>query len=507
MEENFTKNRQNRGQVKTRITNSGYSHHGAARDKPSLMSWYAMSKSPHEDISENLPLLRARSRDLYAGSPIGRGAVERIVLNAIGSGLKLNVRIDPMILGMTEDEAADWAQRVEAEFDYWASSKDCDYSRMMSFYDLQVLAFRSVLIDGECLVMLKDNDYHDSTYPLQVMMIESERLQNPLAPPARTMLDEGIELDKKGRPLAYWIANRNPESEIINQPILDYKRVKLFGYKSGKRNILHLMLSERIGQHRGVPLLAPVIEPLKQLTRYTDAELMAAVVSGMYSIFFEHEPHEEGVYREEEYVSEIGLGESPGYNKITQEQMFGSVIDLPEGVKPVGISPGRPNENFAQFVEHLVKQIGGALGIPAELLFMQFTASYSASRGALLEAWKLFKFYRTWFAANFCQSIYEEWLTEAVLLGRINAPDYFTDKVKQKAYAWSEWVGPSQGQLNPLQEVNASIAKIGANLSTYEREAGELTGEDWDLIMRQRQRENKIIKEVEPVVQDTEQDR
>ena len=491
-----------------KISNSGYSNHGAARDKPSLMRWYASSKSAHEDISENLSLLRARSRDLYAGSPIGRGAIERIVLNAIGSGLKLNVRIDPSILGMSEDEAADWAQRTEAEFDYWASSKDCDYSRMMNFYDLQVLAFKSVMIDGECLAMLKDNDYHDNVYPLQVMMIESERLQNPLRRPSRIMLDEGIELDAKGRPLAYWIANRNPESEIINQPILDYKRVKLFGYKSGKRNILHLMLSERIGQHRGVPLLAPVIEPLKQLTRYTDAELMAAVVSGMYSIFFQHEPREEGEYSDDEYAADTGLGTIPGLDSITQEQMYGMMMDLPEGVKPIGVSPGRPNQNFSQFVEHLVKQIGGALGIPAELLFMQFTASYSASRGALLEAWKLFKFYRSWFAANFCQAVYEEWLTVAVLLGRIDAPGYFEDDVRRKAYAWAEWVGPSQGQLNPLQEVKASIEKIGANLSTYEREAGELTGEDWDLIMRQRQREDKIIREVESTnVQDTEQDR
>lgn len=501
------KSRQNHGQARTKgmIENSGYSHHGASRSKPSMLKWYASSKSPHEDISENLALLRSRSRDLYAGSPLGRGAVDRIVLNAIGSGLKLNVRIDPDILGMSAGFAGDWAQRTEAEFDYWASSKDCDYSRMMNFYELQVLAFRSVLLDGDCLALLPDRYIDDTSCPLSVMLLEAERLADPLRRPAGKMIDEGVELDTHGRPCAYWIANRNPEQELINQPMLEYHRVKLFGYKSGRRNILHLMLSERIGQHRGVPLLAPVIEPLKQLTRYTDAELMAAVVSGMYAIFFEHEQLD-GEYGEEEYASEEGLGGIPGLEDITQEEMSGMMMDLPAGVKPVGVSPGRPNQNFMQFVEALVKQVGGALGIPAELLFMQFTASYSASRGALLEAWKLFKFWRSWFAANFCQMVYEEWLTEAVLLGRINAPGYFTDKFKQKAYAWAEWVGPAQGQLNPLQEVNASIAKINANLSTYQREAGELTGEDWDLIMKQRQRENDILKEVMKVVPNQEPD-
>lgn len=46
------------------------------------------------------------------------------------------------------------------------------------------------------------------------------------------------------------------------------------------------------GAHRTtarVPFLAPVIEALKQLGRYTDAELVAAVVSGMFTVFIEKE--------------------------------------------------------------------------------------------------------------------------------------------------------------------------------------------------------------------------
>jgi hypothetical protein len=55
------------------------------------------------------------------------------------------------------------------------------------------------------------------------------------------------------------------------------------------------------------------------------------------------------------------------------------------------------------FVVAVCRQIGAGLGIPYELLIMQFTASYSASRGALLEAWKRFKVGRAWLAAGLCQ--------------------------------------------------------------------------------------------------------
>lgn len=45
------------------------------------------------------------------------------------------------------------------------------------------------------------------------------------------------------------------------------------------------MNRERAGQRRGVPMLAPVLEALKQLGHYTDAEITAAVLSAMFTVF------------------------------------------------------------------------------------------------------------------------------------------------------------------------------------------------------------------------------
>lgn len=479
----------------TKFLNSGYSHHGASTTKPAFLKWASFSKSAHEDISDNLELLRNRSRDLYmGGGPLGRGAIDRLILNAVGSGLKLNSRLDDNALKMPYENCRALANKIESEFDYFASSKACDFSHANNFYELQVLALKSVLIDGECFAILTDERTSRFPYRLRIMLIESERVKTPPNRPAHVMIDNGVELDDLGRPVAIWITNRNPNSEITYQPAISYKRVPIRGILSGRRNVIHLMNSERISQHRGVPFLAPVIEQLKQLSRYTDAELMAAVVSGMYAIFFEHTPRDEGALGEEEYASEQGLGEVSGLEGISQEQMYGAVMDLPEGVKPVGLSPSRPNNNFSAFVEGLVHQIGGALGIPSELIFLQFTASYSASRGALLEAWKLFRYWRQWFSENFCQVVFEEWLYEAVSIGRINAPGFFEDDYRAKLFSWSEWTGPSQGQLNPVQEVQASILKVENGFSTYQREASELTGTDYELNALRLAREKDLQK-------------
>ena len=478
------------------ITNSGYSEHGASRTKPSLIKWYTSSKSPHEDISENTELLRERSRDLYAGGgPLGRGAIDRICLNALGSGLKLNVRIDPLQLGMSEAESSSWSAKSEAEFDYWASSRNADYGQEMNFYELQALALKSILLDGEVLVIPRYRKSFRFPYSLCLQLIEAERLCTP-DNRSSTLIDEGVELDAQGRVIAYHIANRNPNAELDGLPPVTHERVSVFD-SEGRRQIWHIFPRERIGQHRGVPFLAPVIEQLKQLSRYTDAELMAAVVSGMFAIFFEHEQRPEGAYGEEDYAVENGLGEVPGLENISMQEMSGTMMELPEGVKATCITPGRPNQNFSNFVETLAHQIGGTLGLPSELLFLRFTSSYSASRGALLEAWKVFKFWRKWFADEFCQPSYELWLDEAVSLGRIDAPLYMKDDYSAKLYSWAEWTGPSQGQLNPVQEVQASVMKIANHLSTYQRECAEMTGEDWDLVMSALNREREKMPEQE----------
>ncbi|GHV19069.1 hypothetical protein FACS18949_06590 [Clostridia bacterium] len=125
-----------------------------------------------------------------------------------------------------------------------------------------------------------------------------------------------------------------------------------------------------------------------------------------------------------------------------------------------------------------------------------FTSSYSASRGALLEAWKMFKMYRSWLAMDFCQPIYEEWLSEAVSKGRIPAPGFFASPLIRRAYCGAEWNGPAQGQLDPKKEVEAAELRVRSGLSTRSREAMELNGSDFNNNIRQLRQEKKMMKEV-----------
>ncbi len=472
------------------ILNSGYSNYGASHTKKSLLGWLYHGGSADEDIHENLSTLRQRSRDLYMGVPLATSAVKTMRTNVIGTGLVLKSQIDYEYLGITAEQAEQLESDIEREFALF--EEECDIERLDNFAELQQLAFMNWLLSGDVIVLLPKTKREGVPYDLRIRLIESDRLCAPTGKEYDPNFVGGVETNKAGETIAYHILNIHPLS-LTENTAPKWVRVEAFGKRTGRRNVLHIMNRERIGQRRGVPFLAPVIEALKQLGRYMDAELVAAVVSGMFAVFIQKSDNSGDGMALGEVVPE---NEQVSTSENDIEIGNGSIIDLEEGETANPVTPGRPNANFDGFVAAISRQIGAALEIPVELLLKNFTASYSASRGALLEAWKSINMYRNWLAKDFCQPIYEEWLAEAVAKGRIVAPGFFSDVAIRKAYSGAEWNGPSQGLLNPVQEVQAAELRVNNGFSTRARESRELNGSDFYKNARQRKREEKMMKEV-----------
>lgn len=468
---------------------SGYGSYGASHVRKSLAGWLTTAASADEDIVDNLGDLRERSRDLYMGAPLAASAIKTVRTNVIGSGLMLNAQIDAGFLGLTEDAARDWEANTEREWRLWAETSDCDIERRQTFYQLQSLVLLSALLSGDVFVTLPVEKRPGCVYDLRVALIEADRVCNPDQIPGGANILGGVEVGKYGEPVAYWVARRHPGA--ISRTIADagqsWKRVPAFGAQSGRRNILHVMADvERPAQRRGVPMLAPVIEALKQITRYTEAELMAAVVASMFTVFIKSKTPQ----------TPLGPGFAPGAGIDKDPNAYelgnGSIVGL-EPDEDIGIAdPKRPFAGFNAFIEAVGREIGAALEIPYELLIKHFNASYSASRAALLEAWKMFRMRREWIVGGFCQPVYEEWLREAVLRGRIDAPGFFDDPAIRAAWCGAEWTGDSQGQLDPLKEANAAAVRVAEGFSTREREAAELTGMKFEAIHAARKREEDL---------------
>ena len=481
--------------------NSGYDESGASRNKNSMRGWLASSKSPQEDIDRNIPILRQRSRSLYMSAPLAVSAIKTNRTNIVGEGLRLKSTIDAAFLRMTPEAAAEWQRNTEREFELWADSKFCDSTRVNNFYEIQQVACLSWLMNGDaCALVEYERPTPAFPYGLRVHLIEADRVSTPhtsgtavnlYATESTTgnRIFNGVEVTDAGRVVAYHICSTYPNSQL--RAAKKWQRVKAFGDKTGTPNVFMIFEAERAEQYRGVPYLAPVIESLKQLTRYSEAEMMAAVINGFFTVFITSEGNTgemgfTGVLDDEDRVSDDDLNYELGPGMVNVLKP-GEKIDIADAK--------RPSSNFDAFTTALAKYVGAALEIPVELLIKSFNSSYSASRAALLEAWKAFRMKRKWLAADFCQPLYEIFLTEAIANGRIKAPGFFLDPAIKKAYCRAQWNGPAPGMLDPVKEATAAEKRIAIGVSTRQRESIEMTGTDFDANVAQLARENQLMKE------------
>ena len=276
-----------------RVLMSGYGDAGASYKRRALKGFTARSSSPKEDIDFNNQTLRQRSRMLAMSTPIAKSAINTSRTNVIGLGLKLKSAINHDILGMTAEQAVEWQRRVEAEFDLWANDKRaCDATGMNDFYALQQLAYSSWLASGDVFAIIKrKKPTLFYPYSLRIHLVEADRIRTPGMAGWGTFgrakngnrIFDGVEVDDDGAAVAYYVSNQHPYE--IGDSAEKTVRVEAYGAKTGLPNIIQVMESERPDQYRGVSFLAPVIEPLLQLRRYTDTELTAANIEASFAAF------------------------------------------------------------------------------------------------------------------------------------------------------------------------------------------------------------------------------
>ncbi len=466
----------------------------SARGDRTTKDWNHRLGSPDGDSIPDLAELRSQSRDLERNAPIATGAINTMVLGTVGTGLWPDPQIDAEYLGLDEESARQWEARAERIWSWWAETRACDFAGRLTFAQMQELGFRSTLLSGDVFPVRRQRAERGALLSTKVQLLEADRICNPNWQPDTDRLRGGVELDQDGRPLAYWLLNRHP-ADPWSFGGFEWVALRARGAVSGDLIVLHLYHQRRPEQTRGVPFLAPVIVPLKQLDRYSDAEIMAAVISSMFTVFIEQGEDTAGgglaAIPADGSNAGTAVADSSEYKMGT-----GAIVDLAPGEKASFANPGRPNQVFDAFFTSFVRQIGVALDTPAEVLMKAFTASYSAARAALLDAWRVYRVRRQFLVDGFCAPCYEWVITEAVLRGHLDAPGFFDDPLARRAWLNADWVGDAPGQIDPMKEISAAKERVALTVSTIEEETAALTGGSWDRKIRQRAREQRILRDL-----------
>ncbi|MHA1839305.1 MAG: phage portal protein [Candidatus Ranarchaeia archaeon] len=445
--------------------------------------------------------LRLHSAKLFKENLYARGLIRRLITNEIATGLSLEAIPSELILsgsvpgGFSEDQKNEWSELVETRFQIWAKNPLlCDYKQKNTFGALQRIARAEALVSGDVLVVLRQSQ---KTRLPSIQLISAHKIQTPIGhdPRRGNKILHGVELDNKGRQVAFWILQDDNQTS---------KRLPAFGERSGRR-IAWLVYGtdKRLDDVRGEPILSLVMQSLKEVDRYRDSAQRKATINSILAMFIKKGENKPGTKPLSGGAVRRGAADLTNPDGTTRQfnidkQLPGLVLEeLQQGEEPVGFNSAGTDINFPVFEAAIVNAIAWANEIPPEVLTLAFQNNYSASRGAVNE----FKIYldksRSERAEEFDEFIYTEWLLSEVLLDNIQAPgliEAWRDPLKYDIFgAWiaSDWAGAIKPNIDLKKEVSAYQKLLELGLITHARAARELTGMKYSRTIKQLKTENQ----------------
>lgn len=472
---------------------------GASSTHPDLARWRPRNYSPAEAIHSSRDTLVSRIHDLARNDGWASAALSRNIDAVIGSGWRLSSKPNAKRLGITQEQADELGDEIEAAFEDWADDPRfySDMQRRQHLGGLIALGYRHRLADGEAFAVLHWRE--ERPYATTIEIIHPDRCKTPIGRTEGKGVRSGVELGPNGEPIGYHFLVKHPgddgmSSLMTRQDSVFIPRETDFG----RPIVIHAFESHEAGQVRGVPLLAPIVKKLRMLSRYDEAELQASTLNAVLAAFITT-PHDP------ELVAD-GLG---ALDKLTPHQqmrldMYGEAPVNVDGVRINYLAPGdkaeflnprHPNSVFEQFERAALRNVASSSGISYEQLSMDWSQSnYSSARGALLEVWRGLTARRDFFAKTFMHPIYAAWLEEAVDRGVIAIPKG-ARPFNQAVAAWtkSRWIGPARGWVDPVKESTAAALRMNVGISNLERECAE-QGIDYQENMRQIARERKEME-------------
>ena len=435
-------------------------------------------------------LLRQNSRSAIHDSIEYRTLVNRLADSVIDRGLRLVPEPVAGILGVSEDEAAEWAEDVSERFHLWAKSKDVDVSGQMNLYQLQRFAHIQQIRDGEVFARLHYGAHEGLLNPLQIGFQDPSDIQGTAGLTSTSgfnhYLDNGIERDRYGREVAFhWY-------EWTGQDYVS-RRVPAMA-PNGMPLMVHGFRQEYSNQVRGFPEFAHCLQEFENLTDFKAAHIKKAI--NQSQLVMSVEAGENGPSDNVlESITQARTGPtsdtvSPTASVVDTGTEFSyRVVDeaaagVPGSTVVYGLDSGEklkpfvnsaPADNFDNFVDAFVAYLSASNSIPIEVALMRFNANYSANRAAIMLFWRVAQIWRDEQDADLLKPVYTAWLWGEVASGRIRARG-FSDRRLREAWLCASWSGVPMPNIDPAKTAKADEAYVKMGAQSLDMVAQNFSG-------------------------------
>jgi lambda family phage portal protein len=395
------------------------------------------TRTPDAEIRYNLKVLRNRCRDLARNNEYAKRYLRLLKTNVVGEK-GVNVQVKAINSDGSFDRIGN--DIIENQFWMWGSMGNCTVDGRMSWIDAQDLFMESLARDGEVLIRMVNWNGNTDRFAIEFLepdLIDEEKnesLQNG------NTIRMGVEMDKYRRPVAYHILTQHPGEEFMNMGSSGRRTERVPADK-----ILHVYMSDRAQQSRGVPWMATALASLKMLHGYREAELVAARTSASKMGFFTS-PAGDG-FTADDYDNQVPIMEAEP----------GTFHQLPTGVSFQQFDPQHPTSAFGEFEKSILRGIASGLGVSYYALANDLTAvSYSSIRAGELADRDFYRSLQRFMIDHFVRPVFRAWLQNAMTVGSVNLPINKYDKFANAA----EFRGRGFNWVDPAKEISANVMAL-----------------------------------------------
>jgi len=442
-------------------------HYEAGSQARRAIGWRAPTASANDAILGNLTALRDRSRAAARNDGYAKGAIEKMVANIIGTGVKpLSMAPDPAV---REAIHRAWLQ--------WTDESDAD--GLLDFYGQQTQLARTWLEGGEAFARLRPRLPADGlTVPLQVQILEPElcpHTHSIFNGPAR--IRAGIEFSPIGRRQAYWFHPSRPELD-------DYDASQLRRVPADL--VTHVYDPLRPGQLRGIPLLTQSLIALHELSKYADAVLLRQQLSNLFVAFVQRPELSAATETDHPLTGEPVATDATGAPLVELEP--GMFQELQPGEK-VDFSDPPDANGYADFMRQKLFEVAAATGVPYEVLTGDMSKVNDRTVRVILHEFR--RKVQAWqhqvIVFQFCRRVWRAWMDQAYLAGALPLPaDY---AVNPEPWLAVRWMPQSWPYLHPVQDVQAMRDAVRDGFKSRSQVVSEL-GEDAEAIDAEQAADN-----------------
>lgn len=439
------------------------------------IGWRAPTVSPNMAVLYQLATLRDRSRQAVRNDGYAKGAIDKLVTNIVGTGIK----------PLSQAKNPEFRKAVQALWLRWTDTSDAD--GLLDWYGQQAQAVRAWLEGGEVFIRLRNRFDEDGlAVPLQVQVLEPEMCPHTYNAVGRNghRIRAGIEFDRIGRRAAYWFHPSRPGD------LNDWEAGNLRAVPA--ESVIHIYDPLRPGQLRGVPHLTQALIRLNELDKLEDATLLRAQIQNLFAGFIRR-PNTDGSDLNPITNQAADATTADGRPIVTLEPA--AMTELGPGEEISFNSPPNADPNGAAFTKLLLLGVAAATGVPYEVL----TGDMSGLNDRVMRV-VLYEFRRriqAWahqiVAFQICRRVWRAWLDRAFVAGALPIPiDYLESP---EPWAAVRWMPQGWPYIHPVQDVEAAQKAIRGGLTSRSAVVSE-QGEDSEVIDAEQASDNERADEL-----------